>query len=291
MKRIYKSYAKINLHLQVVARREDGFHELETVFQSGDLADRIQVELTSGGVDLRIRSGDAPAGDANLAFRAARAFLDRWAPESGVRLELSKEVPIGGGLGGGSSNAATVLLALREMVASWVGDQELHEVAAELGADVPYFLMGGTVLGRGRGDELYPLEDLPERPVWMVTPPVSISTAEVFGGFDLSTLRPRGRDEMSNWTGALTWKRFDSGWNDLEMTVRQRYPVVADVYNVLVDEGASLVRLSGTGATLFAFFVRPPEISELTRKLPQGSRVVQTRTLTRASLGRLRVVR
>lgn len=291
MSTTYRSFAKINLHLRVLARRSDGYHELETLFQSVGDVDRVILDRTSGGVVVTVSSGDAPSGTGNLAYRAADLFLQRWAPGFGVSIDIEKRLPMGGGVGGGSSNAATVLLAMREMAGQPADRLELDEVARELGADVPYFLRGGTVLGLGRGDELISIDDLPERPVWLVTPPIGISTAEVFGDLDLDRLQPPRTpidwNRVDNWR----WPVVEGGWNDLEDTVMRCYPVVRDVYNALVEGGATLVRLSGTGATLFAFFGSPPDTSELISKLPQGSRVVQTETLSRSSLDKLRVVR
>ena len=275
----------------MLARRSDGYHELETLFQSVGDADRITLKESSRGVDLTVSAGNAPSGEANLAHRAAVLFLRRWAPGLGVSIDIDKRLPMGGGIGGGSSNAATVLLALQQMTGEPADQLELHEVARELGADVPYFLLGGTALGLGRGDELISIGDLPERPVWLVTPPIGISTAEVFGNLDLVGLRPSRApidwSRIENWR----WPVIEGGWNDLEETVMRCYPVVRDVYNALVEGGATLVRLSGTGATLFAFFGSPPDTSELISKLPQGSRVVQTETLSRSSLDKIRVVR
>ncbi len=278
------------MHLQVLARRPDGYHELETLFQSVALHDLLTLELTSGKIDLQVTGGDAPAGEANLAFRAARGFLESFAPAVGVRIELEKRTPIGGGLGGGSSNAATVLLAMKDLLGRPAQREELLDLARGLGADVPYFLVGGTALGRGRGDQVTGLADLPERSICLVTPPIFISTAEIFGRLKVSELcSPRMQIDDSGFK-KMSWSSIEAGWNDLEATVMRCYPAVRDVYNALVEGGATLVRLSGTGATVFAFFRKPPEISELTSKLPRGSRVVQTRTLNRSSLDRLRVV-
>jgi 4-diphosphocytidyl-2-C-methyl-D-erythritol kinase len=290
MSTIYRSFAKVNLHLQVVARRPDGYHELETLFQTVALCDLLTLALTAGDIDLQVTAGEAPAGEANLAFRAARQFLERYAPAVGVRIELEKRTPVGGGLGGGSSNAATVLLALQNLIGEPAESQEMLDLASGLGADVPYFLVGGTALGRGRGDRLTELAELPERSICLVTPPISISTAEIFDRLDLSELCSPPNQIGDLAMREMSWSSIETGWNDLETTVMRCYPMVRDVYNALVEGGATLVRLSGTGATVFAFFRKPPEISELTSKLPRGSRVVHTRTLNRSSLDRLRVV-
>ena len=288
----FRSFAKINLHLEIRGRRSDGYHDLETIFQTVDLTDSITIEVTrGGGVDLSVSEGQAPSDKTNLAHRAAVAFLSRWAPGSGVQLDLRKKIPMGGGLGGGSSNAATVLMGMQEMLGVPKSRQALVNVASELGADVPYFLWGGTALGRGRGDEIEPLPELAERTLWLITPPIGISTAEVFGGLRVGDSANRSVDLDRQWLDSLDWENLTEGRNDLEETVLTRFPMMRDVYNVLVEAGATMVRLSGAGATWFALFADATATDELATRLPVGSRVVQTRTLTRSSLDRLRVVR
>jgi 4-diphosphocytidyl-2-C-methyl-D-erythritol kinase len=292
MSTTYRSFAKINLHLEIKGRRSDGYHDLETVFQTVDLSDRVTIEVTEGGgVDLSVSEGRAPSDETNLAHRAAVAFLRSWAPGSGVQLDLRKRIPIGGGLGGGSSNAATVLMGLQEILGVPKSRQGLVDVASGLGADVPYFLWGGTALGRGRGDEIEPLSELAERTLWLITPPIEISTAEVFGGLRIRN-SASGREVLGRpWLDSLDWQNLAEGRNDLEEPVLTGFPMMRDVYNVLVEAGATMVRLSGTGATWFALFENASATDELATRLPIGSRVVQTRTLTRSSLDRLRVVR
>ena len=291
MRTTFRSFAKINLHLQVMGRRDDGYHELLTVFQTVDLTDLLTLELVGSDIQLVVSEGNAPEGPENLIYRAAQGFLERWAPAAGVRVDLKKRIPIGGGLGGGSSDAATVLLGLQKMLATPASRDDLLDLASQLGADVPYFLWGGTACGRGRGDWIECLPDLEERPVCLVTPPIEISTAEVFGALQASDEPLRPEYVHEEWTQGPDWHAMDLGWNDLEQRVMNRFPVMRDVYNALVEAGASVVRLSGTGATLFAFFEGGTEPPGLLAKLPSGSRVVQTRTLTRSSLDRLFVVR
>lgn len=290
MNRTYRSFAKINLHLRVVNRRPDGYHEIETVFQSVELADLLSVEAASSGVELEILEGDVPGGQENLAYRAAAEFLNRWVPDGGVRIGLRKRIPVGGGLGGGSSNAATILLALRALFGVPASRTELSPVARELGADVPYFLVGGTALGTGRGDDIEPLLDLPERQVILALPAVQISTAAVFGELTSFLSAERPNSEFDPATMAVDWRIASRGWNDLEPLVLANYSQVQGVYNVLVEAGAAVVRLSGSGATLFALFPDEDEASGLAEKVPPDCRVVRTRTLTRSALERLRVV-
>ncbi|MGB5814273.1 MAG: hypothetical protein WBI27_03640, partial [Thermoanaerobaculia bacterium] len=184
-----------------------------------------------------------------------------------------------------------VLLALQELLDSPAPPDELASVARSLGADVPYFLVGGTAMGTGRGDEIEALEELPETEIWLVIPPVSISTAEVFAQFaeltpkaGKSSIESLAEGRISNWLAS------GNGWNDLEELVVGRYPAVGAVYNALREAGASEVRLSGSGATLFARFSNQSVSREMARFLPPASRLVCARTLSRSSCQRLRLV-
>lgn len=290
----YRSFAKVNLHLQVVGRRADGYHELRTVFQSIDLHDLVTVEPGGAAVELTVVEGEAPRGEANLAWRAAAAYLERFggaAGVSGARLALAKRVPAGGGLGGGSSNAATVLAGLDQQLGAPAPPGELWRLARELGADVPFFLVGGTALGVGRGDEVVPLPDLEERDVWLAMPAVAVSTAEVFSALPNLTAQPLDSRIMGlvqrRMSGAL------SAWvvrNDLEPVVFGRFPEVRDVYDALAAAGADAVQMSGSGATLFALFRDPEEAMRAAVRLPSGCRLERARTLSRSTLTARRIV-
>ena len=278
------SHAKVNLHLQVVGRRPDGYHELRTLFQTVDLADELEVELAADGVTLEVSGADLPAGPANLAHRAAAGFLARWGGGHGARLRLRKRIPVGAGLGGGSSNAATVLRALQRLLGSPAPAPELQALARELGADVPYFLVGGTVLGLGRGDELVPLPDLPERRLLLALPPLQILTREVFADLGeltgepldprISSLVQQGR---FGW-GALAWCA-----NDLEKPVFRRWPELARLHRELLEAGAVAARLSGSGTALWAAFADAEEADLDPRRLTVDCRLHPVRTVSRAS--------
>jgi len=254
---IFHSFAKINLSLAVIGRRSDGFHELVTTFQTVDLSDRLSIEVSrQPGVRLTLSGADLPVDESNLAVRAANAFLTDWgAADDGVEIDLEKRIPAGGGLGGGSSNAATVLMALAQLSSRTPDRGWLETAARRLGADVPFFLVGGTARGRGRGDEIEPLGDAPapSGELWIAVPPWGLSTAEVFGAFGAAppvaagrpaSASPAGGAEFGNWIGE----------NDLEAIAFALRPELGALYTALVRSGARRVRMSGSGSTLYALY-------------------------------------
>jgi 4-diphosphocytidyl-2-C-methyl-D-erythritol kinase len=279
------SPAKVNLHLQVVGRRGDGYHELRTLFQTVDLSDEIEVELGGEGVRLEVVGAELSAGPDNLARRAGEGFLARWGGSCrGASIRLHKRIPVGAGLGGGSSNAATVLLALQRLLAEPAPPAELWRLARELGADVPYFLLGGTALGVGRGDELIPLPELPPRSLLLVLPAIEVLTRGVFADLGELTAAP-----LDPRIGALV-QRGELGWevlafvaNDLEGPVFRRWPDLARLHRELLAAGAVAARLSGSGAALWAAWEGEPG-PQLPRWPSAEARLVPVRTLPRAAL-------
>ena len=291
MTKIYRSFAKINLHLEVAGRREDGYHELRTIFQTISLCDRIEISLAGEGVELELEGRDVVGGGQNLAHRAATAFRERWGGPEGVRLRLDKRIPVEGGLGGGSSNAATVLLALRDLYGEPAEISALVEVAASLGADVPYFLVGGTAYGDGRGDRVETVPELDEEELLLILPPGGVSTRSVFES-GLLTYRdePEPLIEAVR-TGRVTSAARAVGINDLEPAVLALSPEVRAVYTSLVQAGAKKIRVSGSGATMFAFRSQIEKERELISEVASGVRVLGAQTLSRASIETRRVVK
>jgi 4-diphosphocytidyl-2-C-methyl-D-erythritol kinase len=288
-----ESRAKVNLHLQVIGRRGDGYHELRTIFQEVDLADELSLELGAPGVRLAVEGATLSAGPDNLAHRAADAFLARWGGGRGVSITLRKRIPLGGGLGGGSSNAAAVLLALQRLLGEPASADELWLLARDLGADVPFFLVGGTALGVGRGDEVIPLPDLPSRELWLVLPAVHVSTAEAFADLGELTGKPFDPRILALvQRGELGWEAFAHAANDFEAAVFRRWPELAALHADLLSTGA-VARLSGSGAALWLtdFGGEGGSGSPLGEKLrglrlPEGTRIERVRTVARASTSR-----
>jgi 4-diphosphocytidyl-2-C-methyl-D-erythritol kinase len=254
------AYAKVNLGLEVLGRRRDGFHELRTIFQTIGLKDEVSLRLLARRVVVSCDHPDVPTGASNLAARAAFALRRRAASARGVEIRIRKRIPVGGGLGGGSSDAAAVLIGLNHLWRTGLGASDLHSLARRLGADVPYFLVGGTALGLARGDEVYPLRRQVRGHVVVVDPGQGVSTALVFQRLARS-LTPR---ENSNTIIRFVSRDlggedgFSALTNDLERVAVAGAPDLAKrlkrIRRVLAREGARLASLSGSGSSFFGLF-------------------------------------
>lgn len=273
--------AKLNLMLHVTGRRGDGYHELQTVFQLVDLCDELAFDVDTSGRIGRLEGPVAVPPSTDLAVRAAlalRAAIRR--PELGARIRVRKRIPLGGGLGGGSSDAATTLVALNEMWGSGLNVDELAAIGLELGADVPVFVRGVNAWAEGIGERLTPLE-LPPRWFVIIHPGVSVPTSVVFQAPELTRNSP-----------LITIRAFlDSGGrNDCEPVVRRRFPAVAAALDWLSRFAPA--RLTGTGACVFAAFERVEEAERVAARVPDTWRSFVARGLDRsplhAALGRVR---
>jgi 4-diphosphocytidyl-2-C-methyl-D-erythritol kinase len=283
-----RSYAKINLGLEVLGLRQDGYHELRTLFQSVDLHDDVTLRLTrTGRILVRCDHPGVPDDETNLAFRAARDLL-AWAKRrEGVEIEIVKRIPVAGGLGGGSSNAAAVLLALDSGLGLGLGAAGLHPLARRLGADVPYFLCGGTALGLARGDEVYPLARQLRARVVLVDPERPVSTAAVFKRIDARlTPRENSRSIFYFVSSDLEGEAgFRSLANDLETVALEEAPdlqaAVGRIRGVLGEAGARHMALSGSGSTYFGLFSEASRARRAVAALrAQGFRALGCRTLS-----------
>ena len=186
-----KSPAKVNLFLEVVGRRPDGYHNLETIFQEIDLCDELRLEeAEKGRIKLTTNSKDVPTDRTNLIYRAAEAFFKKTGVDQGVRIHLEKKIPVAAGLGGGSGNAAATLKGLQRLFNISLPDQTFLEISRTLGADVGFFLKGKTALGRGIGDELEPVKTVKPFFIVLVNPKFNLPTPEVYQGLDLRLTKP-----------------------------------------------------------------------------------------------------
>ncbi|MGE5127531.1 MAG: 4-(cytidine 5'-diphospho)-2-C-methyl-D-erythritol kinase [Betaproteobacteria bacterium] len=295
-----RSFAKVNLGLEVLARREDGYHELRTVFQTIDLHDDIVLRPRDEGVGVACDHPLVPTDGTNLAARAAEELRRYAGIGRGVEIAIRKRIPVGGGLGGVSSNAAAVLMGLDRLWRLGLGPAGLHPLARRLGADVPYFLVGGTALGLARGDEVYPLRQQLRAHLVVVDPGVHVSTARVFARLDAG-LTPR---ENSNSIFHFVSRELEGTGafrflvNDLEAAALEEAPALRDeavrIRATLAGAGARLSALSGSGSCWFGLFESARAAGRGCRALgAEGLKAHVARTLTldeyRAAWGRSRV--
>jgi 4-diphosphocytidyl-2-C-methyl-D-erythritol kinase len=253
-----RSLAKINLDLRVLNKRPDGFHELRTIFQTISLADTIDIEYQRGRTRIDIHSNlNIPD---NLIVRAADSVLRAARSTGRVRFQLRKRIPLGSGLGGGSSNAAAVLLALPVMLGKPLPLEKLMEIACELGSDVPFFLIGGTAVGLGRGTELYPLPDLAARPALVITPGIHSSTVEAYRALDCTATCDIPFAIVNSFE-SVAWQMegYGSGpdavcKNDFEPVVFREHSQLKSIKGKLLKLGARPALMSGSGSALFGMF-------------------------------------
>ena len=260
MKLKFKTPAKVNLGLHVHGKREDGFHELETIFQMVSLFDDVELELLSSGIKLECDTPGIPTDDTNLVCKAALLLRKSYQVEGkGVSIRLKKKIPFGAGLGGGSGNAAGVLMGLNRLWDLNIEREKLFTLAAELGSDVPFFLTSPCALGKGRGERLKVLEPCSKFQVLLVFPGFPIATSWVYQNLRLKlTKRPnnisilRKNLSLSNITSLGSQL-----YNDLESVVIQKFPEVKVVKDELWAWGALGVLLSGSGSTVVVIFDDP----------------------------------
>lgn len=307
------SFAKINLGLCIGARRPDGFHELRTVYQTIALHDVIRVSVERGS-DIEIRCDDpcVPSDSTNTCWKIVERGVKALKIHGRVVIEIEKRLPVQGGLGGASANAVTALLTLEHALKKRLPGPERLRITAEVGSDLPLFLVGGTVVGVGRGEEVYPLPDLPAMPCVIALPEIAVSTPKAFAEWDKLTV-PATSDRMLKFgreisaglnAGLAEGRRLRrsgvsarSGGraesllldlvrtgieNDFEKVVFPLYPELREVKRVLESAGAAYASLSGSGSAVYGLFKSKDQAARAARKLEKsGTRAVVTSTLTR----------
>ena len=306
-----RSYAKINIGLRIGGRRGDGFHELRTLYTTLDLSEGLRVEVVDGeGIEVHCSDPRVPCDASNTAYRAAQLVMAEWPPEKRrkVLITIEKTLPIQGGLGAASGNAVATILALMRELKTAISPQNLAKMCSKIGSDLNLFLYGGLVLGTGRGEEVWPLPDLPSLPLVIVTPEVGVSTPKAFADWDALTHEPSSStiNEFSHavyeWLGAgfptdLSGVPAMSGdraetllldlvrtgiSNDFERVVFPEIPALREVKRALEREGACYASLSGSGSSLYGLFRTPEESSSAAARLnDDGMRAIATRTLPR----------
>jgi 4-diphosphocytidyl-2-C-methyl-D-erythritol kinase len=287
-----RAHAKINLSLRVGAARTDGYHPLRTVFQSLSLHDTLEVKVRRGPFALTCSDPGVPVDGRNLVTRAANelwAALGRPGGPRGVAMHLTKHIPVQAGLGGGSSDAAAALVALARAWRARITPGDLARIAGPIGADVPYFLVGGTALGLGRGDVLYPLEDLAPRDVVLALPGFGVPTADAYRWFDEDGPDPAFPGAGAGASLLPAWPGLDlEVANDLEPPVARRHPEIASIRGVLAAGGALATAMTGSGSAVFGLFDSPAAARRSAREVAEsGHMALVTRTVDRRTCQRV----
>jgi 4-diphosphocytidyl-2-C-methyl-D-erythritol kinase len=279
------AFAKVNLRLDVLARRADGYHELRTIFQSISLHDTLQLERSRNrGIELTILGDPVLAAGVpreNLVWRAAEALRRHVKFPGGVRITLKKRIPAGRGLGGGSSDAAAALAGLLRLTKRRIAPERLLEIAAGLGADVPFFLFGGRALGTSRGDEIYPLPESKRQTLLVVSPrDIAVSTRDAYAWLDRRLTKNPDNPRLWSFC-ALCWSpQEDPLSNDFEAVVFRRHPRLGRIRRDLLRAGAAEAALAGSGSAVFGIFPNPAQARRSARLFPEDQ-VFLCNTLSR----------
>jgi 4-diphosphocytidyl-2-C-methyl-D-erythritol kinase len=283
------AFAKINLDLRVLGTRADGYHDLRTIFQSLALFDKVTVTTRRGAIKITCDDADVPTDRRNLVWKAAsmlhRVSTGKSGEPSGVAIDLRKRIPAQAGLGGGSADAAVTLIALNKLWKLNYDVTTLSRLGARIGADVPFFLVGGTALGLGRGDDIYPLTDLPTTHVVILRPGFGVSSTDAYTWFDQER---RGRRPPAPRLMPAGWPAWAAALrNDLESPVITHHPAIGRIKQSLLDAGAEVAAMSGSGSAVFGLFERADAARRTARDLARpGWMAVHTRTLSRREYAR-----
>jgi 4-diphosphocytidyl-2-C-methyl-D-erythritol kinase len=269
---VLKSPAKINLFLNILKKREDGYHEIATLMQAIDLEDGIALEKREKGITLSTDHPDCPADESNLAYKAAALLLEDQGIEEGLHIDIRKRIPIAAGLGGGSSDAATTLKGLDRLFELKVPPGELTRLAAKLGSDVPFFLGPSQALAKGRGEILKPVRFYTDYWLVMVCPDFGISTQWAYQNYRISLTRIKKEYNLKNLENRKEFFEalldFD---NDLEKAVQERYPAIGRIKEILTSSGAIKSSMSGSGPTVYGVFEQKLKAEEVARKIGRGN--------------------
>jgi 4-diphosphocytidyl-2-C-methyl-D-erythritol kinase len=259
-----KSPAKVNLRLEILRRREDGYHELRSILQEISLSDTLSISLKKEkGISITTDHPDLPLGRGNLVYRAAQMILKKSEYKGGLHIDIRKEIPLGAGLGGGSSNAATILKALDQLLEIGLPTKELMKMGLSIGADVPFFFLDGAAIATGVGENLKKIE-LPDLSYVLINPNFEVSTRWAYENFILTK-----RHFHFNLQGFVKTPEGISCllWNDLEGVVSHKYPQIEGIKKLLLSAGASGALMTGSGPTVFGIFSGKREAEKAFKKL------------------------
>jgi 4-diphosphocytidyl-2-C-methyl-D-erythritol kinase len=279
-----RSYAKINTGLHILGKREDGYHEIRTIFQTVNLYDRLEIALTQGR-KVEFTSDDRELDPRhNLVVKAILSLSRFKKLDKGYRIHLEKKIPVGAGLGGGSSNAAAAIHGISRLLNLNLSHKELFEIGGALGSDVPFFFVGGTALGVGSGAEVYPLEDQPEKYLLLIVPGYAISTVDAYARVTLPLTKKIKKSMIPafcpGYLDSLDQGNFTG--NDFEKVAFRDFPRLKGIKKKLLDRGAVAAGLTGSGSALFGLFNSREELLKARDAIASKEfQIIQTNTLSR----------
>ena len=253
---LLKAYAKINLSLDVIGKREDGYHLLRMIMQNIDLYDVIELEEIDCGIKLECDKSYVPTDERNIAYKAAALFIKKYDLDLGIKISIIKNIPVSAGLAGGSTDAAAVLLGMRDMFRPEISDKELMEQGVSIGADIPYCIVGGTALCEGIGEKITRLNSFKDNILIVVKPPFGVSTKDVYQKLDIKKIKIHPSTEtLINAIKEKNLKFISKNMkNVLENVTLRKHPVIRQIKKEMIDMGAIGSIMSGSGPTVFAFF-------------------------------------
>lgn len=267
-----KARAKINLSIDIVGKRPDGYHEVNMIMQSIKLYDTIFIEPLISGVEVVSDNPKIPSGAGNIVYKAAKLIINKYDIKSGVKITIQKRIPIAAGLGGGSSDAAAVLRGINEMFSLNIPQQELMDLGKEIGADVPFCIKGGTALAGGIGEKLTALTEFNNVPIVIVKPNIRVSTPWVYKNLDLEKVTNRPDTELL--LKAIRDRRVDvvshNLSNVLEVVTAERYRVIKKIKKILIENGANGSLMSGSGPSVFGVFLDKDKANSAYKKIKKG---------------------
>lgn len=279
---ILKAYAKINLSLDIVGKREDGYHLLEMIMQAVELHDEVILTEKKAGISLSCDKSYVPVDERNIAYKAAKLIMEETGLKSGIHIHINKNIPVAAGLAGGSTDAAAVLKGMNAMFSLGLSYEELKVLGLKLGADVPYCIEGGTALCEGVGERITKLESFSGYVVVLVKPPFGVSTKEVYGAFNLEKIKRHVETKKlidslakSDLNGVHYYSR-----NLLENVVIQSYPVIKSIKQRVVKTGARVTLMSGSGPTVYGIYEnKETAVRALDELRKNGNEVILTETI------------
>lgn len=276
-----KAPAKINLTLDVINRRSDGYHNVKMVMQALELCDIVTVDIADGGIVITSDSAYVPCNESNIAYKAAQAILQEAGVETGIHIDIQKNIPVAAGLAGGSTDGAAVLTAINELLGIGYSQQKLMEIGGRFGADVPFCIMQGTALAQGTGTELSALPPYGEHTVLLVKPDIGVSTPWVYKNLKLSEVTHPDVDAFIN---ALNTNDHDECFkymgNVLETVTIAEYPVIDDIKQKMMCLGAEFAMMSGSGPTVFGIFENLQVATDAAQKFKKDFKeVIITKTV------------